>query len=143
MKNEPGGPADPGRYCQLLEAHGVVEIQNPDTGSWERILREHPIPIPSRIRTGADGRAGIQFSNKSILRLAPSTWMEIADPKPEKSGAFKLLRGRLYFFNREKPGSIDFSTPLATGAIRGTEFVLSADNVHFVDSIALVMVRLS
>jgi tetratricopeptide (TPR) repeat protein len=137
-ETETPGPADAGRFCQLLEAHGVIEMLNPETGSWVRIMRGHQIPIPCRIRTGADGRAGIQFSNKSILRLAPGTGMEIADPRPEKSGAFKLLQGRLYFFNREKPGSIDFSTPLATGAIRGTEFVLSADKFHMVDSVALV-----
>jgi hypothetical protein len=36
-----------------------------------------------------------------------------------------LGAGSTYFFSREKPATVEFRTPLASGAIRGTEFNLA------------------
>jgi ferric-dicitrate binding protein FerR (iron transport regulator) len=36
-----------------------------------------------------------------------------------------MKSGASYFFNRERPGAVEFRTPLASGAIRGTEFHLT------------------
>jgi tetratricopeptide (TPR) repeat protein len=52
--------------------------------------------------------------------------MEIQPPatsgvKPQ----LELRSGAAYFFSREKPSEIQFRTPVASGAIRGTEFNLS------------------
>jgi tetratricopeptide (TPR) repeat protein len=43
---------------------------------------------------------------------------------PGSSGGFEVKSGGSYFFNRERPGAVEFRTPLASGAIRGTELHL-------------------
>ena len=132
------GSQHPEKFCLLVEASGVVEVLGPDRKSWNPVKPGHKFILPCRLRTAPDSRAGIQFSDKSIIRLAPGTWMDIRNPNPQKNGHFKLLKGKLFFFNRERPGSIDFSTPLATGAIRGTEFVLEADESLPVNTLTLI-----
>lgn len=51
--------------------------------------------------------------------------MEIRPPRAAgASSGFEMKSGASYFFNRERPGAVEFRTPLASGAIRGTEFHL-------------------
>src|SRR5258706_12209954 len=44
--------------------------------------------------------------------------------KPEA----ELRSGAAYFFSREKPTEVQFRTPVASGAIRGTEFNLAVED---------------
>src|SRR5206468_10181443 len=54
------------------------------------------------------------------------TSMEIQPPeKPGAKPQPDLKSGAAYFFSREKPAEIQFRTPVASGAIRGTEFNLA------------------
>ncbi len=150
-KDTAGGPSGPpsdhlvvsgdirqSQSCLLVEALGAVEIQKPGQTVWTPLRQGQLFSIPCRLRTSKGSRAGIQFSDKSIIRLAPNTWIDIIEPSPRKTGSFKLIKGRLFFFNRERPGTIDFSTPLATGAIRGTEFNLVVDESANVDEVILI-----
>ena len=65
----------------------------------------------------------------SVVRVNELTSMEIQPP--EKAGdkpQLDLKSGATYFFSREKPTEVQFRTPVASGAIRGTEFNLAVDD---------------
>jgi Tfp pilus assembly protein PilF len=67
-----------------------------------------------------------------MIRVSELTSMEIQPPaKPGEKQQLDLRSGATYFFSREKPSEVQFRTPVASGAIRGTEFNLAvAEDGH-------------
>lgn len=123
---------------ELVEFDGNVETTRADTNEW-RAAQPHQILHPGdRLRTAADSRATLQLSDRSVLRVGPSTIIEIQPPTEPARHRFNLRRGALFFFDREKPSDVEFETPLATGAIRGTEFFLAVDPSNAATRLALL-----
>lgn len=112
--------------ARLIEVTGIVEQWEDGRGSWLAVTNGQALSTGSRLRTADGSRAAVQFSDRSMIRLGESAVLEIRPPRNREARRFRLWEGILYFFNRERPGSIDFETPLATGSIRGTEFVLES-----------------
>ena len=77
------------------------------------------------MRTGPESRATLQLSDRSVIRVGQSTAIELEPPSAPARHRFGLQHGLLYFLDREKPADVEFQTPLAAGAIRGTEFLLA------------------
>lgn len=119
---------DPGA-SQVVEVHGKVEVLFArDNATWEPAKQDLLLHPGDRLRTRADSRAAVQLSDRSVLRLDQNSTLLIREPVA--TGAQKRFRldvGRLFFLNRERPSDVEFETPLAVGAIRGTEFLLAAD----------------
>jgi len=115
---------------QLLSVEGRVEVAPKGSATWAPGVTNQLLQNGDRIRTGVRSRATIQLSDRSVLRLNELTTLEIRPPQSASASAgFELKSGASYFFNRERPGSVEFRTPLASGAIRGTEFnLLVAEN---------------
>ena len=114
---------------RILEVAGTVQMASAGSDDWKAARPGTLIKPGDQIRTQSRSRATIQLSDKSILRIRERTLVVIEAPKVKKTGGFNLLRGALFFLNREKPDQIEFNTPLASGAIRGTEFLISVDEV--------------
>ncbi len=108
----------------LIEVAGRVEYTTPGNANWQAAGVGLALQPGSRVRTLAESRAAVQLSDRSVIRLNERTTLEILPPRGAEKKRFSLPRGSLYFFNREKPADVEFDTPLAAGAIRGTEFVL-------------------
>ena len=108
----------------LIEAAGKVEYTTPANANWQAAAVGLALAPGSRVRTLPESRAAVQLSDRSVIRLNERTTLEILPPRGAEKKRFSLPRGSLYFFNREKPADVEFDTPLAAGAIRGTEFVL-------------------
>ena len=119
--------AQPASDAVLIEVTGLVETYGTTTNGWAPVQRGAALRVGDRIRTGPTSRAAIQLTDHSIVRLDHDTTVRLV-PTPETSllRRFRLDVGRLFFFNREKPATIEFETTLTVGAIRGTEFILSA-----------------
>ena len=82
-----------------------------------------------RIETAENSRAGLRWSGESVVPVGPSTELEILPPDgPEKQSGLELFHGVLSFFHRDKPGLIHIITRGAVAGVRGTEFVLAADD---------------
>ncbi len=77
------------------------------------------------LRTMERSRAVVQLSDHSTLRLGPLSFVRIPE---EKGGGVQLLRGLLYYFHRDEPGTLPVQTPSAYAAILGTEFVIEVDD---------------
>ena len=108
----------------LIEAAGQVESYSGRTAIWTRAEVGARLEPGDRVRTLAQSRAAVQLSDRSVIRLDELTTLEILPPRNAEKKRFGLPKGTLYFFNRERPADVEFDTPLASGAIRGTEFVL-------------------
>ncbi len=135
-------PADPANPLSItshvLEVAGDVEVQKLGQATWQRATNGLPLTPGDRLRTRAQSRAAVQFSDRSILRLNESTTLEIQPPRRAEKNRFRLPFGSLFFFNRGKPSDIEFETPVVSGAIRGTEFMLEAAEANGATRLALL-----
>jgi Flp pilus assembly protein TadD len=109
----------------LLTIEGKVEVSVAGAIVWSPARTNQLLRVGDGLRTGARSRATLRLSDKSVLRINELTTLKILPP-PESRNApvLDLGSGSTYFFSREKPADIQFRTPLASGAIRGTEFNL-------------------
>src|SRR5262249_14844010 len=82
--------------------------------------------VGDRLRTGLRSRATLRWSDLSVLRVDELTSLELQPPdKAKDKPQLELKSGATYLFSREKPEEIQFRTPAASGAIRGTDFNLA------------------
>src|SRR5260221_2337623 len=120
-------PAVP--VCTVLAREGKVEVARKGLADWSSAQTNQVLQVGDRLRTGMRSRATLRWAELSVVRGDELTSMEIQPP--QKSGDKPqpdLKSGAAYFFSREKPSEIQFRTPVASGAIRGTEFNLAVDD---------------
>ena len=89
------------------------------------------------VKTGADGSVGITMSDNSLLSAGPNSILSLErfefDPTTSQ-GRFdaQLQRGTLAVISgriaKQSPQAMMVRTPSAALAVRGTEFVVSADD---------------
>ena len=121
------------------EFSGKVEFAAAGAAEWQPAKPGQLLHPGDRLRTQADSRAALRLSDRSVIRVNQLTVLEIQLPSgPSARKRFKLQRGSILFPNREEPSDIEFETPLATGAIRGTEFLLTAGDADGVTLLALL-----
>jgi len=110
----------------LLTIEGKVEVSVAGANAWSPARANQLLQVGDRLRTGARSRATLRLSDKSVLRINELTTLKILPPPQSRNApVLDLGSGSTYFFSREKPADIQFRTPLASGAIRGTEFHLA------------------
>lgn len=88
------------------------------------------------VKTGADGSVGITMSDNSLLSAGPNSILSLAqfefDPTTNQ-GRFdaQLQRGTLAVVSgriaKQSPQAMTVRTPSAALAVRGTEFVVAAN----------------
>src|SRR6266852_6208096 len=112
--------------CVLLEKEGKVEVARKGTTTWSAVQVNDTLQPGDRLRTGSRSRATLRWAELSVVRVNELTSMEIRPPaRPTDKPQLDLQSGATYFFSREKPTEVQFHTPAASGAIRGTEFNLA------------------
>lgn len=117
-----GAPPEP----LLLTVEGQVQVSPTGATQWVAGHTNQLLHLGDRLRTGERSRATVRLSDLSVLRVNELTVLQIREP--DTSGNQSLLDmhlGSSYFFSRERPARQQFRTPLASGAIRGTEFNIS------------------
>lgn len=118
--------ASAGNPSVLLTIEGRVEVARAGQAAWNAGQTNQPLQTGDRVRTGSKSRATIRLSNLSVLRVNELTTLEIRPAlRADSPTGLDLKSGSTYFFNREKSSDVQFRTPLASGAIRGTEFHLA------------------
>lgn len=120
---------------QVKVAKGEVTI--------ERAGQPQPASVGMRVqsgdavRTGSDGSVGINMSDNSLLSLGPNSVLSLDryefnpttnqgrfDTSLQK-GSVAVVSGRIA---KQSPDAMTLRTPFAVLGVRGTEFVVSADN---------------
>ena len=119
------GPAT--NEIRLVEIQGVVEVSPSATADWLLAQTNQILKPAYRLRTGANSRATMRWSDQSVIPFGPLTELEIlpANGTGTESG-LHLIRGIISFFHRDKPGRIRVLTRGAFAGIEGTEFVMEA-----------------
>mgnify|MGYP001003020780 CR=1 FL=1 len=125
--------------CELLEITGSVERGRVGSDEWKPARIHEPLLPGDRLRTLAESRATLRLSDRSVVRLHEWSVVEIQAPAGPQSAKrrLKLNQGRLFFLNRERPSDMEFETPLATGAIRGTEFLVQVSKTDGTTQVTL------
>ena len=128
----------------VLTAEGKVEVAASGATTWSAVRTNQVLQTGDRLRTGLRSRATLRLSDKSVLRVNELTTLKIQPPATANNApVLDLTSGATYFFSHEKPATLEFRTPLASGAIRGTEFHLAvAENGRTVLSLLEGLVTL-
>jgi hypothetical protein len=119
---------------QVKVAKGVVHV--------ERDGKRLPATVGMGIRqsdvivTGADGAAGVTFSDNSLLSTGPNSVLAVdrySFDSTTHAGRFdaSLRKGTLAVVSgkmvKQSPGSLRVRTPAAIMGVRGTEFVVQVE----------------
>ena len=116
----PGADAD--AESKLISIEGRVLFARGD-GTFKNATEGQVLFYGDRIRTGENSRAALRLPNGSLLRVNQLSTVEIKQPADrEKEATISIWEGVMYLFSRANPEEVDFETPTATGAIKGTEF---------------------
>ena len=87
------------RIVRLSHIEGDVQIDR-NTGQFEKPIVNLPVTEGTKLRTGSDGRAEVEFEDGSTLRLAPSTFVQFPQLSLRDSGvkvsSVDLTSGTVY-----------------------------------------------
>ncbi|HEY2951104.1 MAG TPA: TonB-dependent receptor, partial [Verrucomicrobiae bacterium] len=120
-------PADAAKGAAvLLTIENKVEASRAGAAQWTPAQTNQSLNTGDKVRTGLRSRATMRLSDLGVVRVDQLTALEIQAPQSAgKPPVMDQKGGSIYFFNREKPADVQFRTPVASGAILGTEFHLA------------------
>jgi len=119
---------------QIKIAKGAVHVER----DGQRLPAAVGMPIrqSDTVVTGADGSAGITFSDNSLLSAGPNSVLVVdryAFDRTTHAGHFdaSLKKGTLAVVSgkmvKQTPGAMRVRTPAAIMGVRGTDFVVQVD----------------
>src|SRR5918999_443960 len=127
-------PATAKEFATLHRVTGTVEVQRGGDGAFSPGTEGATLRAGDVVRTGADGRAEIEYFDGSLTRLDEVTTFVLRELAsiPETPGS-KLIEGEQASgrtFQRiveitDSESRFDVETPTATASVRGTQYVLT------------------
>ena len=89
------------RIVRLSFTEGQVQMDRSDGRGFEQAFKNMPLAQGTRLATGNDGRAEIEFEEGSTIRAVPNTSLEFPEMGMRSSGgkftAVNLAEGEAYF----------------------------------------------
>ena len=124
----PASAESKARIVRLSDVQGTVQIDRAAGEGFEKAFLNLPVIEGSRLKTGDDGRAEVEFEDGSTLRIVPNTEIEFTrlalGDEGEKLNTVQLHTGAAYVNVRPKKGDqflLNF----------GHESVTVAEAAHF------------
>ncbi len=111
---------------RIVELQGTAEVAAATATTWMPVRTNQILRPSDRLRTGANSRMTLLWSDRSVVSFGALTELEILPP--DSAGAqcgLHLFRGIVSFFHRDEPGRIRVITRGAVAGVEGTEFVLA------------------
>ena len=127
-------PAIAGDVGQIKVAKGAVQVER--EGKRVNAAVGMPVHATDVLVTGADGSAGVTFSDNSLVSVGPNSVFAIDKYRFDSTthaGEFEgsLHKGKLAAVSgkmvKQSPESMKIRTPSSVMAVRGTEFVVQVD----------------
>jgi len=127
-------PANAAEIGQIKTSKGQVTVQR--EGQTLPGTVGTRVQTADTIRTGADGSVGITMDDDSLLAVGPNSVLSLEryafDPTTSRGrfdaslnkGTLAVISGRIA---KQSPDAMSVRTPSAVLGVRGTEFVVSAD----------------
>ncbi len=118
-----------GGAATVLSKDNRVDVASGGAG-WAAAAVGQSLAVGDRIRTGEDSRASVRVSDGSVLELDELTTIEIKPPKEGgSSSTLSVPQGAAFFYSQGKSHQVRVETPSANGAIRGTAFLLTVNQI--------------
>jgi hypothetical protein len=96
----PATASSQARIVRLSDVQGSVQINKNSSSGFERAFLNLPIMQGTQLKTGADGRAEVEFEDGSSLRLAPNSTVTfsalILNDSGTRSSTVDLAQGLVY-----------------------------------------------
>ena len=111
---------------RIVELQGTAEVAAATATTWMPVQTNQILHPFDRLRTGANSRMALLWSDRSVVSFGALTELEVLPP--DSAGAqcgLHLFRGIVSFFHRDEPGRIRVITRGAVAGVEGTEFVLA------------------
>ena len=127
-------PAIANEIGQIKVAKGAVQVER--EGKRVPATVGMPVRTADVLVTGADGSAGVTFSDNSLVSVGPNSVFAIDKYRFDSTthvGEFEgsLRKGKLAAVSgkmvKQSPESMKIRTPSSVMAVRGTEFVVQVD----------------
>ncbi len=128
------GTAMAADICQVKVSKGDVQIQRGATNQAAKVGMG--IQASDVLLTGADGSAGLTFTDNSLVSVGPNSVFAIdrySFDTTTHAGEFEgsLKKGKLAAVSgkmvKQSPEAMKIRTPSAVMGVRGTEFVVQVD----------------
>jgi hypothetical protein len=127
-------PAKANDVGEIKVARGTVHVER----DGKRLPASVGMPIrqSDTLVTGADGSAGVTFSDNSMLSAGPNSVLVVDHYTFDstthagkfdaslKKGSLAVVSGKIV---KQSPGAMRVRTPAAIMGVRGTEFVVQVD----------------
>jgi tetratricopeptide (TPR) repeat protein len=112
------------RAAEVVSVSGQGESREGETGAWKPALAQQELFMRDYVRTGAYSRMGLLFRDRTQVRLAEKTLLQIKSfpPSPEDPTVLRLELGRSWSQTNRTPSNLYLETPSATAAVRGTDW---------------------
>jgi Flp pilus assembly protein TadD len=124
---QPAREAANANDVRLVEVVNAVEVSPKGATTWVLTQTNQVLHAGDRLRTGANSKAVLLWSDSSVATFGPATELEVLPPHAAGAqSGLNLAQGILSFFHRDKPGRIRVITRGGVAGIEGTEFVMEA-----------------
>ncbi|MFH1996529.1 MAG: FecR family protein [Candidatus Omnitrophota bacterium] len=116
----------------ITYVEGRVDRLDPASGKYFPVVAGETISENDTLRTKSYSKAEISLNDKSVVRMAPSTRIQVPEYKIDenglrKKGVINLDRGRIRtIVSKTKDAtSFEINTPNATGTVKGSDIFVS------------------
>ena len=106
------------RAAEVVTVQGQGESRTGETGAWKAAVAQQELFTRDYVRTGAYSRMGLLFRDRTQVRLAEKTVMQIKStpPSPDDPTILRLEQGRSWSQTNRTPSNLYLETPSATAA---------------------------
>ena len=122
------------RIVRLSEVQGTVQLDRATGDGFDKAFLNLPVIEGSKLKTGKDGRAEVEFEDGSALRLAPEsevdfTHLALGDDG-QKLSTVHLVSGMVYADLHRKTAVFDDEMSADHAAGLGPDNVLTSKQAH-------------
>ncbi|MFZ5908439.1 MAG: FecR domain-containing protein [Chloroflexota bacterium] len=119
--------ATPLPNAYLSEASGEVASRPDESADFQPAHPPQPLLVGAQVRTGEQGRARLDLTSGTTLRLPPRTLFTLQENRPTETGLLtrvQLLLGEVFIL-LTGGGSVEVETDSGSAAVRGSYMLVS------------------
>lgn len=112
------------RAAEVVSVQGQAEARADERAAWSPAVPKQELFASNYVRTGAYSRMGLLFADRTQVRLAEKTVLQIKASAAEarERTTLRLESGRSWSQTNAVPANLYIETPSATAAVRGTDW---------------------
>ena len=114
----------------LSELSGKVEIKQANQDGFTIVNAETALEVNGQVQTGADGRARLDLSSGTIIRVSPSSLFTLTSNEETDGGLITKLKmefGKIFIILNG--GQADVETPSGVASVRGSYMKVEIDPI--------------